>query len=163
MTMSCRLRERVRRRRVLAALFAFGLVASQVIVACAFSPPAFAKGNGNGNGGGNGNGNGGGGNGKGGGNKGGPNAHANPGAAGVQSPNAALVLREAGEIRPLGDLYRAAQQQFGGEIIDAQLVGNPRQGWEYDLRIVMDDGRVLNARYDAATLALRSLDGEPLE
>jgi uncharacterized membrane protein YkoI len=50
-----------------------------------------------------------------------------------------------------------------GEVIDATLVGTTRQGWSYDLRVVTRDGHVRQARYDAATLALRSLDGQPVE
>ena len=39
----------------------------------------------------------------------------------------------------------------------------PLKGWTYDVRVVTRDGHVQQARYDAATLALRSLDGQPVE
>jgi uncharacterized membrane protein YkoI len=81
----------------------------------------------------------------------------------IEDPNSALGLREAGQIRPLGDLYKVAERQLDGEVIDAKLVGTSRQGWSYDLRVVTRDGHVRQARYDAATLALRSLDGQPVE
>ena len=74
-----------------------------------------------------------------------------------------MNLRESGRIRPLGDVYRVAEQQFGGEVIDAKLVGTSRQGWTYDLRVVTRDGHVRQARYDAATLALRTVDGQPVQ
>jgi uncharacterized membrane protein YkoI len=74
-----------------------------------------------------------------------------------------MSLRETGRIRSLGDVYKVAEQQLGGEVIDAKLVGTARQGWTYDLRVVTQDGHVREARYDAATLALRSLDGRPIE
>jgi hypothetical protein len=48
-------------------------------------------------------------------------------------------------------------------VIDAKLVGTDAQGWSYDLRVVTRDGHVRQARYDAATLALRSLDGRPVQ
>jgi hypothetical protein len=37
------------------------------------------------------------------------------------------------------------------------------QGWDYDLRVVTEDGHVRQARYDAATLSLEALDGQPIE
>ncbi len=74
-----------------------------------------------------------------------------------------LGLREAGVIRPLEDVYKAAEQQFDGEVLDAKLVGSTGQGWNYDLRVVTQDGHVRKVRYDAATLALRALDGKPVE
>ncbi|MBA4095504.1 MAG: hypothetical protein C0484_01880 [Rhodospirillum sp.] len=74
-----------------------------------------------------------------------------------------LSLREAGVIRPLEDVYEVAEEQLDGRVLDAKLVGNVNQGWNYDLRVVTEDGHVHNARYDAATLALRTLDGQPVE
>jgi uncharacterized membrane protein YkoI len=56
-----------------------------------------------------------------------------------------------------------AKQQLGGEVVDAKLVGTGAEGWSYDLRVVTSDGHVRQARYDAATLSLRSLDGRPVE
>jgi len=68
-----------------------------------------------------------------------------------------------GLIRPLEDVYKMAEEQLDGEVLDAKLVGNVNQGWDYDLRVVTEDGVVHQARYDAATLALRTLDGQPVE
>ena len=48
-------------------------------------------------------------------------------------------------------------------MIDAKLVSTRAHGWSYDLRVVTRDGLVREARYDAATLDLRSLDGQPVE
>ena len=74
-----------------------------------------------------------------------------------------LSLREAGVIRPLEDVYKTAEEQLDCRVLDAKLVGNVNQGWDYDLRVVTEDGVVHQARYDAATLALRTLDGQPVE
>ena len=74
-----------------------------------------------------------------------------------------LSLRETGQIRPLGDLYSEAEKQLDGEVIEAKLVGTVEGAWTYDLRVVTNDGVVHQARYDAATLALRSLDGQPVQ
>lgn len=150
-------------------------------------------GNGGGGGGGNGGGNGGGGGGNGGGGGGGNaggsgggsgssnaggNGKSNAGGNGkgkganapdgssettVEDTDSVLSLREAGLIRPLEDVYTLAEEQLKGRVLDAKLVGNVNQGWDYDLRVVTEDGVVHQARYDAATLALRTLDGQPVE
>lgn len=149
------------------------------------------NGGGNGGGGGKGGGNGGGGGGGGGnagGNSGGSNAGGNangpgsnnaggngkgkgvangppsdPGAPADAAANSALGLREAGVIRPLEDVYAVAEEQLKGRVLDAELVGSSVHGWNYDLRVVTEDGHVRRARYDAATLSLRALDGQPIE
>jgi hypothetical protein len=139
------------------------------------------KGGGGGNGGG---GNGGGGAGGGGGNAGGngggssgSNAGGNgkgkgansPGASSTGKPeteveaNSALGLREAGVIRSLKEVYNVAEKQLHGRVLDAKLVGSSVSGWDYDLRVVTEDGHVREARYDATTLALEALDGQPIE
>lgn len=73
-----------------------------------------------------------------------------------------MTLREAGAIRPLGDVFAMAERQLGGEVIDAKLVGTTDKRWSYDLRVVTPDGHVRQALYDASTLDLRSLDGRPI-
>jgi hypothetical protein len=124
-------------------------------------------GGGNGGGGGGGNSNAGGngksnagGNGKG---KGASSAAAGSEEAAVEDTDSVLTLREAGLIRPLEDVYKVAEEQLDGRVLDAKLVGNLDQGWDYDLRVVTEDGVVHQARYDAATLALRAMDGQPVE
>jgi hypothetical protein len=175
------------RKVVLPALLAISFFASEVIVAAVWSAPPFAgngkrggNGGGGGGGGGNGGGNGGGGGGNSGGNAGGNSGgHGNSGgngkgkggskgasgAGGTSSveANSALGLREAGVIQPLEDVFKTAEAQLDGEVLDAKLVGNARDGWNYDLRVVTEDGHVRVARYDAATLKLRALDGQPIE
>jgi hypothetical protein len=119
-------------------------------------------GSGSGNGGGHGNAGGNaGGNGKG---KGSVSAHskAAPAPAADVEANSALGLREAGVIRPLEDVYKVAEEQLRARVLDAELVGGAL-GWNYDLRVVTEDGHVRKARYDAATLALQALDGQPIE
>lgn len=171
------------------ALLSASLFAGEAILTVLWSDPAFANGKGGGNGGGNGGGSGGGkGGGNGGGNAGGNaggnsggNAGGNAGgngkgkgagsaaSAGAGAPasgveaNSALGLREAGLIRSLDDVYKVAEEQLGARVLDAELVGSSLEGWNYDLRVVTEDGHVRKARYDAATLALRALDGQPIE
>ena len=156
---------------------AAGVLASVTAILVSLSilhEPVFAAGNGgansNGNGSGNSGGNGGGNagnNGKGnsgGGGKGNNNSHAAANAPSeVAEPASALGLREAGLIHPLADAYAAAERQFGGEVIDATLEQQNASAWRYDLRVVTDDGRVRTLSLDAATLALITVDGEPVE
>lgn len=161
-------------------------VASLVCLALLIQPAIAVGGSGgNGNGGNNGNGNGGnnaggnsnaGGNGNAGGNSNaGGNGKSNAGGNGVgrggvndtasevDDPNSALGLREAGRIHPLADAYSAAERQFGGEVIGATLALHGSKTWTYDLRLVTQDGRVRTLSYDAATLALLTVDGVPAE
>lgn len=92
-------------------------------------------------------------------------AHATTGdeSSDAEDANAALGLREAGRIHPLADAYNAAEGQFGGKVIDATLALHGSRTWTYDLRLVTDDGRVRTLSYDATTLALLAVDGEPVE
>jgi hypothetical protein len=165
---------------LLAAALIFGMTADEIILPQPWSSPAFAQGNANGNAGGNGNGNDNGntgGNGGGSGNAGG-NTGANGNAGGhgksqgegsaasaaaseAAAPNSALGLLESGRIQPLAEVYRVAEQQFGGEVVDAKLVADGKQGWAYDLRVVTQDGYVRNVSYNASTLTLTSMNGAP--
>jgi hypothetical protein len=127
--------------------------------------PVLAGGNGNANGQGNGNAGGNsGGNGKsnaGGNGKSNAGANADAGTPDVPDSNTALGLRESGVIHSLTDAYAVAEGQFGGEVIDATLEPGSAGAWTYDLRLVTDDGRVRTLSYDATTLALIAVDGEP--
>lgn len=150
------------RRICIAAALCLGLVAGNFILAAQWSEPAYAK---NGNAGGNGGGNGGGagnagGNGGGHGNAGGKGGGANAPAA---DPDTALSLRNAGRIKPLSEVYAAAERQFDGEVIDARLVGDQIAGWAYEVRVVGEDGRLHDVTYGATNLAVVSVDGEPVE
>src|SRR4030095_12771933 len=80
----------------------------------------------------------------------------------IEDPDTVLSLRETGQIRSLADLYSVAEKQLDGKVMDAKLVGTVTGEWNYDLR-VEKDGVVHQARYDAATLALRSFDGQPVQ
>ena len=168
---------------LLVAALIVGMAAGEIIVPLLWSTPAFAGGNGNGGGnaGGNGNAGGGGQGGPGGKGNAGGNSGANSNAGGngkgqpkgavsdttaapeIETPNDALGLLESGRIHSLADVYRVAEQQFGGEVIAASLVAQGKQSWVYDLRIVTDDGYVRNVAYDATTLALISMIDEPAE
>ena len=122
-----------------------------MIWAGAKSADGVAGGNGKSNAGGNGKG------------KGASSAASGAAETQIEDTDSVLSLREAGLIRPLEDVYKMAEEQLDGRVLDAKLVGNVSQGWDYDLRVVTEDGVVHQARYDAATLALRTLDGQPVE
>src|SRR5688572_9259879 len=159
---------------LLAAALIFGMTAGEIILPQPWRSTAFAQGNANGHGnaGGNGdandNGNAGG-NARGNGNAGGHGKSQGEGSAAsaaaseAAAPNSALGLLESGRIQPLAEVYRVAEQQFGGEVVDARLVADGKQGWAYDLRVVTEDGYVRNVSYNASTLTLRSMNGAPAE
>jgi hypothetical protein len=169
---------------LLVAALIIGMTAGEIVVPLLWSSRAFAGGNSGGgsNAGSNANGNGNaGGNGDGGGNAnagGNPGAKSNAGGNGksqtkgaapgeavpeIATPNSALGLLESGRIQSLTEVYRVAEQQFGGEIIAATLVSHGKKGWIYDLRIVTEDGYVRNVAYDASTLTLTSMIDDPAE
>ena len=148
---------------LLVAALIVGMAAGEIIVPLLWSSPAFAGGNGNG--GGNAGGNSGAHSNAGGNGKGQPKGAASDTTAPpeIETPNDALGLLESGRIHSLADVYRVAEQQFGGEVIAASLVAQGEQSWVYDLRIVTDDGYVRNVAYDATTLALISMIDDPAE
>ena len=164
---------------LLVAALIVGMAAGEIIVPLLWSSPAFAGGNGNGGGNGNAGGNGNGGPGGKGNASGNSGAKSNAGGNGkgqpkgavsdttaapeIETPNDALGLLESGRIHSLADVYRVAEQQFGGEVIAASLVAQGERSWVYDLRIVTDDGYVRNVAYDATTLALISMIDNPAE
>lgn len=162
-------------RAVLAGSLVLAVLAAQVLPSLLWSAPASAAGNGGGNGGGGGGNSGGGGGGNAGGGNAGGNGKSNAGGNGKGKPadagstaddgisSSVLGLREAGAIRPLADVYSAAEQQFGGEVIGAKLMTDGRQGWTYDVRVVTEDGYVHDVSYNATTLGLLAVDGEPVE
>lgn len=163
-------------RLLLAAALAVGFAAAELAASVVWSAPAFAQGKGGGGGnGGGGNGGGNGGGGHGGGNSGGNgnaggqgHGHGKGGAPGQAAPggeieaDSALTLSESGAIKPLAEIYAAAEQQFGGRVIGAKLIAESA-GWTYDVRVVTEDGHVHSVSYDATTLSVTSLDGEPSE
>jgi len=161
----------------MAVALCVGLVFGNFILAVQWSDPAYAKNGNSGNSsGGNAGGNGGG-SGNAGGNAGGNSgAHSNAGGngAGAQAqpaaadPDIALGLRNAGRIKPLAEVYAAAERRFGGEVIDAKLVGDEAAGWNYDVRVVTEDGHLHEVTFRAANLTVVSIDGvsidgEPVE
>lgn len=173
-------------RLLLAGAVMLSLAGAELVLSAHWSDPAFAK-SGN-NAGGNGNGNGPGGNsgsaggsnsGNGGSNAGGNSSGSNAGGNGkgkgasaasadgeddtAVAPDAVLELRRAGKIKPLAELYEVVARQFGGEVVDAELVGDETTGWSYDVRVVTADGHLRDVVYGAASLAVLSIDGQPVE
>jgi hypothetical protein len=171
-------------RLLCAAAVSLSLAAGELVLSACWSEPAFAKGGGNagGNGGGNGGGNAGGnsggnsgGNGNSNAGSGNNNAGGNgkgKGASAVASdaedaasalPDTALELRINGQIKPLAEVYALAERQFDGKVVDAKLVGDEASGWTYDVRLVTEDGYLRDVSYNAANLAVLSIDGQPVQ
>ena len=61
------------------------------------------------------------------------------------------------------DADLAAVDKPAGVPAQPTLTTDRGAGWRYDLHLVTEDGRVRTLSYDAVTLSLLSVDGEPVE
>lgn len=79
-----------------------------------------------------------------------------PVAAGGEAPPAptdfdrALDAVRAGEIRPLGEIIRRVEREFGGRAIETELETD-RGRWVYEIEILTADGRLFEIDVDAVT------------
>lgn len=69
--------------------------------------------------------------------------------AGDDHERARAALRE-GRILPLERIVESAKQRFGGEVLDVDLE-DEEDGFQYELKLIAPDGRILKLDYDAAT------------
>lgn len=67
-----------------------------------------------------------------------------------------------GEILPLTHITDHAKKHFGGRVIEVELE-RKRQGARYELELLLEDGRVVELTYDAATGTLLEVEGHRLE
>src|SRR5262245_9297744 len=61
-----------------------------------------------------------------------------------------LVQENSGPSVSLKEVRRIVRRQFGGQILDTQLFKNGG-GWVYRVRVLMDDGRVVDVGVDGQT------------
>lgn len=69
--------------------------------------------------------------------------------AGDDHERARAALRE-GRILPLERIVESARQRFGGEVLDVDLEDED-DGFQYELKLIAADGRIMKLDYDAAT------------
>ena len=72
------------------------------------------------------------------------------------------TLVAQGSIVRYEELTSYVQQHFYGRIIRTKL-DQEENGWDYELRLLQDDGRIVELELDAKTLHLHDLEGEQLE
>ena len=70
----------------------------------------------------------------------------------------ALKGRKKGDIIPYGQIAKQAARQFGGRVVGQNLRQNGGR-WVYVLRILRDNGQVIEAVYDAKTGRLLRTSG----
>jgi len=77
---------------------------------------------------------------------------ADPGAAFAQrEQDEALKNRKQGDLKPYGQIAREAERQFGGRVVGQKLRQTGSDSWVYELKLLMDDGKVLMVTMDAKT------------
>lgn len=62
--------------------------------------------------------------------------------------NAALKALKRGDILPYAQIRRKVEQSLGGQVVGSNL-RRTNKGWQYDLRVRRDNGKVLVAIVDA--------------
>lgn len=83
-----------------------------------------------------------------------------PGAAKDQDRAQAAVRR--GDAVPLAQVTEHALRTFGGRVIEVEIDGKGRR-IEYELELLLDDGRVIELKYEGRTGSLTEIKGQRLE
>jgi uncharacterized membrane protein YkoI len=60
---------------------------------------------------------------------------------------------ERGEVRPLSEILAAVRQKFSGEVVKVEVERHDGR-WMYELRVLADNGRILEIHVDARTAAV---------
>jgi len=75
-----------------------------------------------------------------------------PGAAFAQrEQDEALKGRKQGDLKSYGQIAREAESKFGGRVVGQKLLQTGPDSWVYELKLLMDDGKVLMVTMDAKT------------
>lgn|SRR5262245_8994688 len=67
------------------------------------------------------------------------------------------VQENSGPSVSLKEVRRIVRRQFGGQILDTQLFKNG--GWVYRVRVLLDDGRVIDVGVDGQTGQILGVQG----
>lgn len=67
-----------------------------------------------------------------------------------------------GQLLPLAHFNEHALRHFGGRVIEVELE-REREGMRYELELLLEDGRVVDLTYDAASGQLLEVEGHRLE
>ena len=69
----------------------------------------------------------------------------------------ARAALEAGRVAPLQSILDKVAEEFAGKMIQVELEDNGRT-LSYEVKLLTDDGRVIELRYDARSAALLNAD-----
>lgn len=72
----------------------------------------------------------------------------------------ARELLQRGEILPLGRILQIVQERVPGDIIEVELERSDKHGWEYEVKVLANNGRVLEVDINARTGAIRKIEDD---
>jgi hypothetical protein len=74
----------------------------------------------------------------------------------------ARAALQAGEIKPLRQVLEVVEQQFTGQMLEAELE-RKHDRWVYEIKMLAPDGSIMKLYYDAAALELVRAKGHGLK
>lgn len=72
----------------------------------------------------------------------------------------ARELLKRGEILPLGRILQIVQERVPGDIIQVELDHSDKHGWEYEVKVLAANGRVLEVDVNARTGVIRKIEDD---
>src|SRR5690606_21640528 len=83
-----------------------------------------------------------------------------PAHAGKDDQIEARELLGRGEIKPLGEILQIVQARVPGDIIEVELDRSDKRGWEYEVKVLASNGRVLEVDVNARTGQIRKIEDD---
>jgi len=80
--------------------------------------------------------------------------------AGKDKHREARALLQQGEILPLDRILRIVQERVPGDIIEVELDLSSKHGWEYEVKVLATNGRVLEVDINARTGEIRKIEDD---
>ncbi|GAB2507150.1 PepSY domain-containing protein [Pseudoxanthomonas sangjuensis] len=72
----------------------------------------------------------------------------------------ARELLRRGEILPLSRILQIVQEKAPGDVIEVELDHSDKHGWEYEVKVLAANGRVLEVKLDARTGTIRKIEDD---
>jgi uncharacterized membrane protein YkoI len=69
-------------------------------------------------------------------------------------------LLQRGEILPLGRILAIVQERVPGDIIEVELDHSEKHGWEYEVKVLAANGRVLEVDVNARDGTIRKIEDD---
>jgi uncharacterized membrane protein YkoI len=80
--------------------------------------------------------------------------------AGKDDQAEARMLLQRGEILPLGRILQIVQGRVPGDIIEVELDRSDKHGWEYEVKVLAANGRVIEVDVNARDGAIRKIEDD---